>query len=30
MANNVKEGLLLYGESWFDENENKFILKATL
>ena len=29
MSDNVKEDLLLYGDSRFDENKNKVILKAT-
>ena len=30
MSDNVKEDLLLYGHSQFDENKNKVILKATI
>ena len=30
MSDNVKEDLLLYGDSRFDENKNKVILKATI
>ena len=30
MSDNVKKDLLLYGDSWFDENESKVILKATI
>ena len=30
MSDNVKDYLLLYGDSWFDENKNKVILKATI
>ena len=30
MSDNVKEDLLLHGDSQFDENKNKFILKATI
>ena len=30
MPDNVKEDLLLYGDSRFDENKNKVILKVTL
>ena len=30
IPDNVKEGLLLYGDSRFDENKNKIILKATI
>ena len=30
MSVNVKEDLLLYGDSPFDENKNKVILKATI
>ena len=30
MPNNVKEDLLLYGDSRFDENKNKVTLKATI
>ena len=30
MSDNVKENLLLYGDSRFDENKNKVILKATI
>ena len=30
MSDNVKEDLLLYGDSPNDENKNKVILKATI
>ena len=30
MSDNVKKKLLLYGDSRFDEVENKFILEATI
>ena len=30
MSGNVKEDLLFYGDSRFDENKNKVILKATM
>ena len=30
MSDNVKEDLLFYGDSRFDENKNKVILKATM
>ena len=30
MSDNVKEDLLLYGDSRLDENKNKDILKATI
>ena len=30
MPNNVKEDLLLYGDSQSDENKNKVILKETI
>ena len=30
MSDNVKEDLLLYSDLRFDENKNKFILKATM
>ena len=30
MSDNVKEDLLLYGDSQFDENKNKVVLKATI
>ena len=30
MSDNIKEDLLLYGDSRFDENKNKVILKATI
>ena len=30
MCENVKEDFLLYGDSWFDQNKNKVILKATI
>ena len=30
MSDNVKEDLLLYGDSRFDESKNKVILKATI
>ena len=30
MPDNVKEDLLLYRDSRFDENKKKFILKATI
>ena len=30
MSDNVKEDLLFYGDSRFDENKNKVVLKATM
>ena len=30
MPDNVKEDLRLHGDSQFDENKNKFFLKATI
>ena len=30
MSDNVKEDLPLYGDSQFDENKNKVVLKATI
>ena len=30
MSDNVQEDLLFYGDSTFDENKNKVILKATI
>ena len=30
MSENNKKGLFLFGDSWFDENKNKVILKAAL
>ena len=30
MSDNVKEDLLLYDDSQFDENKNKVVLKATI
>ena len=30
MTDNRKRGILLYGDSRFDENKNKFILQATI
>ena len=30
MSDNVKKNLLLFGDSRFDENKNRFILEATI
>ena len=30
MSDNVKEDLFLYGDSQFDKNKNKVMLKATI
>ena len=29
-SDNIKKEILLYGDSWLDNNKNKFILEATL
>ena len=30
LSDNIKKEILLYGDSWLDNNKNKFILEATL
>ena len=30
LSDNTKKEILLYGDSWLDNNKNKFILEATL